>query len=477
MSKKTMSKKTMSKRTTSKRTASKKTKAHKKAKHHPSSQQSSNQLSQQDVEQVAPYALTPEQGATLFDDARSRLVEVFHALDIHPDAQARLMQPSLSLQVSVPVRMDDGSLNAFPAWRVQYDTSLGPAKGGVRFHPDVNQHEVTTLSFWMAVKCAVVGLPYGGGKGGVQVDAKALSSLERERLARGYIRAIADVMGPDRDIPAPDVNTDATVMGWMIDEYEHIVRAKAPAAITGKPLPLGGSPGRVAATGRGALTVLDLWAQREERTPEETTVAVQGFGNAAYHFARLASARGYRIVAVSDSSGALYSADGLDIEKVKADKDQHGKLANSHEGKPLTGEELLALEVDVLALAALENQIHIDNVDNVQAGAILEIANGPLTSSADEALAKREVPVLPDVLANTGGVIVSYFEWLQNRAGEKWAEEHVNERLDAMLKEEAEKVLTRADAEGITYRQAAYRQGIERIAEAIMARGNCQDGR
>lgn len=230
------------------------------------------QVPQRQAEKTAPRTLTPEVGAALFEDARSRLEDVFKALDIHADAQARLMQPSLSLQVSIPVRMDDGRLKSFPAWRVHYDTSLGPAKGGVRFHPDVNQHEVTTLSFWMAVKCAVVGLPYGGGKGGVQVDAKALSSLERERLARGYIRAIADIMGPDRDIPAPDVNTDAMVMGWMIDEYEHIVRAKMPAAITGKPLPLGGSPGRVAATGRGALKVLDLWAERAERTPEETKI-------------------------------------------------------------------------------------------------------------------------------------------------------------------------------------------------------------
>ncbi|AQU85297.1 glutamate dehydrogenase [Halomonas sp. 'Soap Lake  len=413
----------------------------------------------------------------MFENARSRLESVFEALDIHPDAQARLMQPSLSLQVSVPVRMDDGSLKAFPAWRVQYDTSLGPAKGGVRFHLDVNQHEVTTLSFWMAVKCAVVNLPYGGGKGGVQVDAKALSSLERERLARGYIRAIADIMGPDRDIPAPDVNTDATVMGWMIDEYEHIVRAQAPAAITGKPLSLGGSPGRVEATGRGALKVLDLWADREERTPEETTVAVQGFGNAAYHFARLASERGYKIVALSDSSGAIYSADGLDVDAVKQDKNKHGSLSKSKQGKPLAGDKLLSLEVDVLALAALENQIHCNNVDDVQAGAILEIANGPLTCDADTALAKREIPVLPDVLVNTGGVIVSYFEWLQNRVGEKWCEEEVNKRLDNLLGKEALSVLVRAEKEQVTYRQAAYRQGIERIAEAIMARGNCQDCR
>lgn len=422
----------------------------------------------------APRALTPESGAALFEDARSRLEEVFDALDIHPDAQARLRQPSLSLQVSVPVRMDDGSLKSFPAWRVQYDTSLGPAKGGIRFHPEVNQHEVTTLSFWMAVKCAVAGLPYGGGKGGVQVDAKALSSLERERLARGYVRAVADVIGPDRDIPAPDVNTDATVMGWMIDEYEAIVRAKAPGAITGKPLSLGGSPGRVEATGRGALKVLDLWAAREKRTPEKTTLAVQGFGNAAYHFARLASAKGYRVVAISDSSGARYDAKGLDVEALKGDKDKHGKLAKTRRGKALSGDELLALEVDVLVLAALENQLHGDNVENVQAGAVLEIANGPVTSDADAVLTQRKIPVLPDVVANTGGVVVSYFEWLQNRAGQAWLEQAVNERLDALLDDQAGRVFDRAEHEGITLRQAAYRQGIERISEAILARGNCK---
>ncbi|BBI59141.1 hypothetical protein HSBAA_04470 [Vreelandella sulfidaeris] len=250
-----------------------------------------------------------------------------------------------------------------------------------------------------------------------------------------------------------------------------------PAAITGKPLPLGGSPGRVAATGRGALKVLDLWAEREERKAEETTVAVQGFGNAAYHFARLASERGYRIVAVSDSSGACYNADGLDIEAVKQAKSKSGKVADSKAGKAMAGAELLALDVDVLALAALENQIHCDNVNEVKAGAILEIANGPLTSDADQSLAQRDVPILPDVLANTGGVIVSYFEWLQNRAGERWSEAQVNDRLDALLSEEARRVLIRAEEESITYRHAAYRQGVERIADAIMARGNCQDRR
>ncbi|MCE8033881.1 MAG: Glu/Leu/Phe/Val dehydrogenase [Halomonas sp.] len=423
--------------------------------------------------------------ANLFDDARSRLEEVFDAIGVQGDARERLRQPSLSLQVSVPVRMDDGSLRVFPGWRVQYNNILGPAKGGIRFHPEVSQEEVTTLSFWMAVKCAVVDLPYGGGKGGVKVDPKQLSKLELERLARGYVRAIADIMGPDRDIPAPDVNTNATVMGWMADEFDHLARGKVPAAITGKPPALGGSLGRVAATGRGALHVLDLWAARERRKPEETTVAIQGFGNAAYHFARLAHERGYRIVAVSDSKGAIYSREGLDPDPIMEQKTHNQRLHDmvycddsvciADDVEKLERDELLTLEVDVLALAALENQIHEDNVDQVKARAVLEIANGPVTSQADERLEKRGVPVLPDVLANTGGVIVSYYEWVQNRNGERWAEENVNARLAERLERQSQLIFERAEREEISYRKAAYRQGIERIAEAIQLRGNCQD--
>ncbi|NIC05810.1 Glu/Leu/Phe/Val family dehydrogenase [Billgrantia bachuensis] len=423
--------------------------------------------------------------ANLFDDARSRLEEVFGSIDVHGDARERLMQPTLALQVSVPVRMDDGSLKVFTGWRVQYNDTLGPAKGGIRFHPGVNQEEVTTLSFWMAVKCAVVDLPYGGGKGGVKVDPKQLSRLELERLSRSYVRAIADIMGPDRDIPAPDVNTNPTVMGWMADEFDHLARGKVPAAITGKPPALGGSLGRVAATGRGALHVLDLWAAREQRRPEETTLAIQGFGNAAYHFARLAQERGYRIVAVSDSQGAIYSREGLDPDPIMEQKTQNQRLHDmvycddsvciAEDVEPIERDELLTLEADVLVLAALENQVHEDNVDQVKAGALLEIANGPVTSRADARLEERGVPVLPDVLANTGGVIVSYYEWVQNRSGERWAEEEVNSRLAKRLERQSQLVFERAEREEISYRKAAYRQGIERIARAIQLRGNCQD--
>lgn len=423
--------------------------------------------------------------ADLFDDARSRLEEIFTRLEVEDDVRERLLRPATALQVSVPVRMDDGRLRVFDGWRVHYNTILGPAKGGIRFHPQVNRTEVTTLAFWMTVKCAVVGLPFGGGKGGVQVDPKTLTALELERLSRGYMRAIADVVGPDRDIPAPDVNTNETVMGWMADEYDAIVRAQVPAAITGKPVELGGSRGRVAATGRGALQVLDLWAAREGRDPSELSVAVQGFGNAGYHFARLARERGYRIVAVSDSQGAIYNADGLEPGAVWEHKTRERELRGmvyceesvlrEEDVERISPEALLALDVDVLALAALEDQVHADNAGDVRADVVLEIANGPVTSDGDRVLDERGITVLPDVLVNAGGVIVSWLEWIQNRTGDYWDEETVNARLAERLGREAEAVLDLAAREGVSARTGAYLHGIGRLAAAITRRGNRQE--
>lgn len=423
---------------------------------------------------------------SLLDDALSRLDDIFTRLNVAADVRTRLAQPALALQVGIPVRMDDGRLEVFTGWRVHYDTTRGPAKGGVRFHPAVNREEVTTLAFWMAIKCAVVGVPFGGGKGGVAVDPKKLSRLELERLSRGYMRAVADVVGPDRDIPAPDVNTNPTVMGWMADEYQAITRRHQPGVITGKPLALGGSPGRVESTGRGALQVLDMWLKREGRKPEDTTLAVQGFGNAGYHFARLAHERGYRVVAVSDSKGAIFDAEGLSPEPIWHHKNESRELKDMvycedsvlcecESATAMSQDELLALEVDVLVLAALEDQIHADNADAVRAGLILEIANGPVTSDADAKLAKRGIPVLPDVLANTGGVIVSHLEWMQNRIGEQWDEDTVNARMAERIAREAERVMERADQDGVDYRTAAYLQGIGRIADAIEQRGTASD--
>ncbi len=427
-------------------------------------------------------------GAALFSDAQGRLEAIYERLGANQEVRRRLAQPMLSLEVAVPLRRDDGSLEVFRGWRVQYDTIRGPAKGGIRFHPAVDEGEVTTLALWMAVKCAVVGLPFGGGKGGVCVDPKTLSPFELERLSRGYISAIADIIGPDRDIPAPDVNTNDTIMGWMADEYGKIARRHVPGVITGKPLPLGGSPGRVASTGRGALTVLDLWAGRRDLQPAALTVAVQGFGNAGYHFARLAHERGYRIVALADSSRTLHHPDGLDPGPIWEEKQRSRELKGlvycdepvhcAQKGtKELDSADILSLEVDILVLAALEDQVHKDNVDAVAAKVVLEIANGPVTSEADECLDEREVVVIPDVLANTGGVIVSHLEWVQNRTGEYLEEAEVNRRLNQRLAAEADRVMDLAETERVSLRTAAYLQGIGRIAAAIESRGHCQEAR
>ena len=410
------------------------------------------------------------------DEDREVMPRMMRRLSLSDDLRRMLGRPERRLEVRVPIRRDDGTLAVFPAWRVQYDRTLGPAKGGVRFHPGVDAEEVTTLARWMTVKCALMQLPLGGGKGGVQVDPSDLSPAELERVAREFIRQVADVIGPDQDIPAPDVNTDGRVMGWMIDEYSNLVRRREPAAITGKPLPLGGSEGRVAATGRGALHVLDAWAARRDLSAEETTVAVQGFGNAGAWFARLAAEAGYRVVAVSDSSGAVRSDAGFDTEALAAlhDAKQDGQSVQdaAPEGaERIDGAALLTLEVDVVALAALEDAVTGDNVDAVQADAVLEIANGPVSAGADAALAGRDVPVLPDVLANAGGVTVSYYEWVQGRTGESWTEAQVNDRLKARMDDAAARVLDRAEAEGWTLREAAYALALERIDAAVAARG------
>ncbi|TVO59298.1 Glu/Leu/Phe/Val family dehydrogenase [Denitromonas halophila] len=429
--------------------------------------------------------LALEQGPQL-TGALSRLDEAFSHLDVADDVRARLSQPRLALQVAVPLRMDDGRLQVFTGWRVQFGTLRGPAKGGVRFHPAVCQDEVATLSFWMAIKCAVADLPFGGGKGGVRVDPKGLSRGELERLARSYMRAVADVVGPDRDILAPDVNTNPTLMGWMADEYETIQRRHAPAVITGKPLELGGSPGRIEATGRGALQVLNQWVEREGRNPSDLTVAVQGFGNAGYHFARLAHEAGYRIVAVSDSQGAIHRPEGLDPEPIWRHKHEsrerkglvycESSASCEADGvEAISNADLLTLDVDVLVLAALEDQIDTDNAADVRADLILEIANGPVTCEAEAILEKAGIPILPDVLANAGGVIVSYYEWIQNRSGDHWDEHTVNQRLADRLTREATAVMDLALQDGVTLRCAAYRHGVGRIAAAQAQRGTCRD--
>ena len=417
----------------------------------------------------------------MFEIAKQRLSEVFKHINVDEEVITRLSVPKRSIKASIPVRMDDGTLQIFTGYRVQYDDTRGPSKGGIRYHPRVNLDEVTSLSFWMTVKCAIAGLPFGGAKGGITVHAKDLSQLELERLSRGYIRAFADVIGEARDIPAPDMYTNATIMGWMADEYSVLSRRQTPGIITGKPIHLNGSQGRTQATGQGALFCLDEYARRHQWQREKTTIAVQGFGNAGYHFARLAQAEGYVVVAVSDSSGAIYDPEGLRVEDVKFYKEQtsnlhsvycDGTVCNELSQTVLTNEALLNLNVDVLVLAAMENQIDAENADQIQARTILEIANGPISPQADEVLDHNQVAIIPDVLANAGGVTVSYFEWVQNRAGFYWEAQEVQQRLSKIMRREANFVYNLAEKFQCSLRTSAYIHGIERLAGAIGQRGN-----
>ena len=419
---------------------------------------------------------------SLFSDASQRLDEALEYASISDDAIERLKLPKSSLKVSIPVRMDDGELRIFPGYRVRYDDTRGPTKGGIRYHQDVSIDEVQSLAFWMTFKCAVANLPFGGGKGGITVNPKELSHFELERLSRGYIDAVADFIGPDVDIPAPDVYTNQMIMGWMVDEYSIIKRQITPAVITGKPLTMGGSLGRDTATAMGAFfTIEATWPKLGlNGSPADTTVAVQGFGNAGAIIAELLFNAGYKVVAVSDSKGGVYRREGLDVPSVRQFKDSTRTLKAVYcedtvcsivEHETITNEELLALDVDILAPAALENQITEANAHDIKAKAVYELANGPTTPGADEILRQRDVIVFPDILVNAGGVTVSYFEWVQNRQGLYWTSEQVNQRLKQMMVEETERIWAIAQEQGISPRTAAYVHALNRIGDAVQAKG------
>lgn len=416
----------------------------------------------------------------VFADALDRLERICKDAEISPEVIDALRRPRATLSTSLPVRMDDGSTAHFPAFRCRYNDALGPTKGGIRFHPGVSQSEVQALALWMTLKCAVVGLPYGGGKGGVIVDPKKLSRLELERLSRAYMRSMADFIGPDTDIPAPDVYTNARIMGWMADEYETIHRKKTPAVITGKPISLGGSEGRDEATGRGAYIVIREYAKRSGWDPKQTRVAVHGFGNAGYHVARLLQQDGYVVVALSDSKGGILLESGLDVESIFHQKSTtrrleavycEGSVCELVDHEQITNQELLELDVDLLIPAALEGVIHEGNVDRVRARTIAEVANGPIVGRVDEILNDRGTVVLPDVLVNAGGVTVSYFEWVQNRQGYAWEKKEVRAKLEKKMVSSAQEVFSIADSEKVSMRAAAYRLGVRRLAEAIQSHG------
>ena len=424
-----------------------------------------------------------EQERDIFVDAIGRLDRAFRFAEIDPEAVERLKHPKQTLEVSIPVRMDDGSLRVFTGYRVRHDDTRGPTKGGMRFHPDLTLAEVKALAFWMTFKCAIAGLPYGGGKGGVIVNPKELSRMELERLTRGFIEQIADFIGPETDIPAPDVYTNAMIMGWMMDEYSKIHRRRTPAVITGKPIPLGGSLGRDDATGRGVYYCVKELERINGWEPRDIRVAVQGFGNVGIHVSRLLHADGYRLVAVSDSRGGIFKSEGFDIPsliRVKIESRQlqavycEGSVCEAIEAEAITNEALLELDVDVLIPSALEDQITSANADRIRAPVIVEGANGPTTSEADELLYKKGTLVVPDILANAGGVVVSYFEWVQNKGGYYWTLDKVRSRLHEIMVREFNAVYGSMKEKSIDMRTAAYALALTRIGEAIGAQGTAK---
>ncbi len=417
---------------------------------------------------------------SLLSDANQRLEKALQYVAVDEDVAERLRFPKASLIVSIPVRMDNGTLRIFQGYRVRYDDSRGPTKGGVRYHPGVTLDEVQSLAFWMTFKCAVLNLPFGGAKGGITLNPKELSKFELERLTRGYVDAIADFIGPDVDIPAPDVYTNQMVMGWMMDQYSIIQRKITPAVVTGKPVSMGGSLGRETATAMGAFFVMQAALVRMNRNPKDTTVAVQGFGNAGATIAELLFSAGYKVVAVSDSKGGVFAADGLDIPSLRHMKDStrtlkavycKGTVCNQVEHTVITNAQLLELDVDILVPAALENQITAENGDRIQARYIFEVANGPITSEADTILETKGIQVFPDILVNAGGVTVSYFEWVQNRNGLYWTLEEVNDRLEKSITLEAERIWAIAQDLNISMRTAAYVHALNRLGDAIKAKG------
>jgi glutamate dehydrogenase (NAD(P)+) len=406
-----------------------------------------------------------------FEVAQRQFDQTADRLDLSPGLRAVLREPERVLTVNFPVSMDDGNIRVFTGYRSQHNMSRGPAKGGIRYHQDVTIDEVKALSMWMTWKCATVAIPYGGGKGGVIVDPKKLSMNELEALTRGYASEIAFMIGPERDIPAPDVNTTGQMMAWIMDTYETLVGHTCPAVITGKPLALGGSEGRNEATARGCVYTIVEAARDLGIDLTKSRAVIQGFGNAGAISAQLISAEGSKVVGVSDSRGAISRPEGLDVERVIAWKKEHGSVVGFPGSKDISNEELLELDCDILIPAALESQITAANADRIQARVIAEAANGPTTPDADQILFKNGKFMIPDILCNAGGVTVSYFEWVQDLARDFWSEATVNARLKEIMLKAFSNTLAVAKKEAVDMRTAAYLLAVKRVADATSLRG------
>lgn len=422
----------------------------------------SNQVQKQDSRQIETL--------NLLSSTQSIIKEAVRKLGYNDAMYELLKEPLKILTVRIPVRMDDGSTKIFTGYRSQHNDAVGPTKGGVRFHPEVNEEEVKALSMWMSLKCGIFDLPYGGGKGGIICDPRGMSFSELERLSRGYVRAVSQIVGPTKDIPAPDVFTNPQIMAWMMDEYSRIQEFDSPGFITGKPLVLGGSLGRETATAQGVTICIEEAAKRRGISIKGARVIVQGFGNAGSYLAKFMKDAGAKVIGISDAYGALYDPDGLDIDYLLDRRDSFGTVTNLFTNV-ITNQELLEKECEILVPAAISNQITRENADNIKAEIIVEAANGPTTLEATNILAKRNVLLVPDVLASSGGVTVSYFEWVQNNQGYYWSEEEVAEKLRKKVVDSFEKVFSTSQNYQINMRLAAYMVGIRKMAEASQYRG------
>ena len=419
---------------------------------------------------------------SVFSNALQQLKQAAQYLNLPPHVLQTLQHPERILQFSFPVALDNGTVRVFEGYRVQYSSARGPYKGGLRYHPQANIDEIKALGFWMTIKCAVVGIPLGGSKGGIAVDPHKLSQAELERLTRAFTRQLVPFIGPEQDVLAPDVNTNPEVMGWIVDEYKKVTGKLVPAVTTGKPLALGGSAGRVAATGQGGMYVFEELARKLKLVPRQTRIVIQGFGNVGYNFAKLAHKAGYQIVGLADSRGGIYAnhGKGMDPAHVMEQKRARGVIAGCYcigsvcdctNYRSMTNKQILEAPADVLVLAALENQITQANVGRIKAKVILEMANGPVTPEADVKFRKRGVTVVPDVLANAGGVTVSYFEMVQNLQQYYWSEAEVYQKLKPIMVQAFQEVWQRTQELKVDLRTAAYVVALERLAQAIEARG------
>lgn len=431
-----------------------------------------NEIKEKVSRQFYDEVATHVQKINPFEVAQKQLDICAEKLKLNPEVHAFLREPMRIMQVSIPVRMDNGKVKTFQGFRVQYNDARGPTKGGIRFHPEETIDTVKALAAWMTWKCAIVDIPYGGGKGGIICNPKEMSEGELERLSRGYIRAINYFIGPEKDIPAPDVYTTPQIMAWMMDEYSKLKGYNVPGMITGKPIQLGGSLGRGDATARGGMYALKEAAKHLNIDLKKATVTVQGYGNAGQFAAQLVTEMfGLKVVAVSDSKGGIYNEKGLDWKAVLEHKKKTESVTGFKGTKEITNEELLELNVDILIPAALENVITEKNAAQIKAKIILELANGPTTPEADKILHRNKIFVIPDFLANAGGVTVSYFEWVQNLYGYYWTEKEVHEKLEAKMVKAFRDVIEMAEKYKVDNRTAAYMVSVNRVAEAMKLRG------